>query len=59
MNSEIVKQLIGINAFSINLIKLTLNARYCKCKTPFESFADIYQAVTEFENFYENQMIEE
>ena len=48
MNSDIVLQLIAINAFPIDDIRNVLTKRYYEQGEPFPSFAHLYDAITEY-----------
>ena len=50
MNSDIVKQLMDLNAFSVEIIKAVLNRQWRLTKQPFLSFSELYKAVSQWRN---------
>ena len=47
MSIELVQEFVSLNLFPIDLVKLALHRRYYSHKKPFDSFADIYDKVSE------------
>ena len=56
MNSDIVIQLIDLNAFPIDVIKAVLNKRWHDYRQPFPSFAQLYDAVSQWRSDSSSQM---
>jgi hypothetical protein len=48
MNTDIVLQLINLNTFNRDVIKAVLNRRWHEERQPFSSFADLYDAVSQW-----------
>ncbi|CAG2109947.1 unnamed protein product, partial [Medioppia subpectinata] len=46
MGADVVRELIGYNLYSRDVIKATLNRRYHTCRKPFDSFAQLFDAVS-------------
>ena len=56
MNSDIVIQLIDLNAFPIDVIKSVLNKRWLDEREPFPSLAQLYDAVNQWRSDSSLQM---
>ncbi len=57
MNTDIVLQLIDLNTFSIDVIKAALNRRWHEERKPFSSFAELYDAVSQWRTPSNNQRL--
>jgi hypothetical protein len=55
MNTDIVLQLITLNTFNIDVIKAALNRRWHEERKPFSSFAELYDAVSQWRTSSNNQ----
>ena len=47
MKTDIVIQLIELNIFPVNVIKVVLTKRFFEVRKPYTSFAHLYEAVSE------------
>ncbi|XP_054154247.1 baculoviral IAP repeat-containing protein 2-like [Oppia nitens] len=45
-NNPVVRQLMDLNLYSVDVLRATLNQRYYQCRRPYDSFAQLYDAVS-------------